>query len=188
MPHGYSQFAPYLFGTLIIFVVYLRLRRMFGRQVLSSARMTLRMAVFALLSALLLPSALRSAAFAGAAAGGLAAGILLALWGASQTRFERAGARLYYVPHTYTGVAVSLLFLGRVVFRLLPAYQSTHDGGASLFNGPPEGLSSFVSSPLTLGLFFVLSGYYVCYFGLVLWKSKHLKADEVVETPSPLGA
>jgi len=188
MPNGFSQFAPYLFAAFIIFVVYLRLRRMFGRQVLSPARMTLRMTLFAVVSALLLPTALRSAAFAGAAAGGLAVGILLALWGASQTRFERAGTRLYYVPHTYTGVAVSLLFLGRVVFRLLPAYQSTHDGGASLFAGPPQGLSSFVSSPSTLGLFFVLSGYYVGYYGLVLWKSKHLKADDVVETTSPLGA
>jgi hypothetical protein len=45
-----------------------------------------------------------------------------------------------------------------------------------------------VSSPLTLGLFFVLVGYYICYLGLILWKSKHLKSGEAVETPPPVGA
>jgi hypothetical protein len=188
MPDVFSQFATYLFVALIIFVVYRRLRRMFGRQILSPARMGLRMAVFAVLAALLLPSALRSAAFAGAALSGMAVGVLLALWGASRTRFERAGARLYYVPHTYTGIAVSLLVVGRVSFRLLQAYQVTHDAGAGPPPRPPTGLSSFVSSPLTLGLFFVLVGYYVCYFGLVLWRSKHLKADEAADLNSPLGA
>jgi hypothetical protein len=188
MPNEFSQFAPYLFVALIIFLLYRRLRRSFGRQILSPARMTLRMVLFAVLAALLLPQALRSAAFAAAAAGGAGVGVLLGLWGASRTRFERAGARLYYVPHTYTGIAVSLLFTGRVIFRLLQMYQTTHVPGAGPPPGPPSGMSSFVTSPLTLGLFFVLVGYYVCYFGLVLWKSKHLKADEVVEIASPLGA
>jgi hypothetical protein len=139
-------------------------------------------------SALLLPMALRSASFAGAALSGMGVGVLLALWGASRTRFERTGGRLYYVPHTYTGVAVSLLFLGRVSYRLLQTYRINPDAGTARPLGPPSGLSGFVSSPLTLGLFFVLAGYYICYFGLVLWKSKHLKADEGVDNSSPLGA
>jgi hypothetical protein len=186
MPSDFSQFAPYLIVALLIFVMYRRLRRTFGRQILSPTRMTLRMGLLTVVAALLLPQALRSAAFAGATLSGAAAGVLLASWGASRTRFERAGARLYYVPHTYTGIAVSLLFLGRVLFRLLQVYQATHQAGPASAPRQPLGLNSFVSSPLTLGLFFVLVGYYVCYFGLVLWKSKHLKPDE--GAPSPLGA
>jgi hypothetical protein len=27
--------------------------------------------------------------------------------------------RLHYMPHTYAGIAVSLLFLGRLVYRLV---------------------------------------------------------------------
>jgi len=205
MPGEFPQFASYSFVALIIFVLYLRLRRTFGRQVLSPVRMTIRMCLFAIVAALLLPSALRSAAFAGAAAAGVAVGVVLALWGASRTRFERAGEHLYYLPHTYTGVAVSLLFVGRVSYRLLQAYHITPDAGiapAAPFGMPPgamapsaiapSGSSSvlygFVGSPLTLGVFFVLAGYYVCYFGLVLWKAKHLKADGVGENTSPLGA
>jgi hypothetical protein len=188
MPHDFPQFGNYLFAAIIIFVVYRRLRRTFGKQLVSPARMAVRMVLFAVLAALLLPTALRSTVFAAAAAGGMAVGVLLALWGASRTRFERDAARLYYVPHTYTGIAVSLLFIGRVAFRLLQAYQNSHGAGAGPPVGRPPGLSSYVSSPLTLGLFFVLVGYYVCYFGLILWKSKQLKPAEVVETTSPPGA
>jgi len=31
-----------------------------------------------------------------------------------------------------------------------------------------------VKTPLTLGLFFVLIGYYVCYYSRVIWKSKRI--------------
>jgi hypothetical protein len=36
-----------------------------------------------------------------------------------------------------------------------------------------------VRSPLTVGLFFVLMGYYVCYYSVVLWKSKRVTAEEI---------
>jgi threonine/homoserine/homoserine lactone efflux protein len=42
-------------------------------------------------------------------------------------------------------------------------------------------------SPLTLGAFFVLAGYYLYYYGWVLWKSKHLEAADT-ETVSPTAA
>ena len=36
-----------------------------------------------------------------------------------------------------------------------------------------------VRSPLTVGIWFVLVGYYVCLNGWVLWKSKHLEAVDI---------
>lgn len=187
MSGDFSQIGTLLLVALILFALYRRLRRSFGRQPLRPARMVARIVVFAVLAALLSPAALRSNAFAGAALAGLCCGIVLALWGASRTRFERSEAQVYYVPHTYTGIAVSLLFIGRVAYRLLQAYGATH-GVRTASGGPGTGFSGFVSSPLTLGLFFVLVGYYICYLGLILWKSKHLKAGEAVETPPPVGA
>jgi integral membrane sensor domain MASE1 len=175
MPNAFPQFGTYLIAALIVFVLYRRLRRTFGRQPLRTAQMVVRIVLFAVLGALLSPTALRSI------------GVMLAVWGASRTRFERVGGRLYYVPHTYTGIAVSLLFVGRVAFRVIQAYQLSHVAGTSDSEGPPPGMASYVSSPLTLGLFFVLAGYYLCYYGLVLWKSKHLNADDVSEINSPLG-
>ena len=91
------------------------------------------------------------------------------------------GGRLHYLPHTYAGIAVSLLFLGRLAFRVVQVYtgvQASHaahvDGGAD----PSQAFApaSMVSSPLTVAIFFVLAGYYACYYSWVLWKSKHLKA------------
>ena len=41
-----------------------------------------------------------------------------------------------------------------------------------------------VKAPLTAGLFFVLIGYYVCYYGRVLWKSKRITpADLEAQRP-----
>jgi hypothetical protein len=95
----------------------------------------------------------------------VAVGVALALWGAAHTRFVRNADRLYYVPHTYTGMAVSLLFIGRLGYRLVQVYGSADQS----FTAP-----SLVRSPLTIGLYFVLMGYYVCYYSVVLWKSKHV--------------
>ena len=94
--------------------------------------------------------------------------------------------QLHYVPHTYTGIAVSLLFLGRLVFRFVQLYAGTHPvaGAGATLQGIPDsapGLvpASMVRSPLTLGIFFVLVGYYVCYYSLVLLKSRHLKTEDI---------
>jgi len=198
MPRDISQIGTYLLVALIVFVVYRRLRRSFGRQKLRPGRMALRIALLAILGAVIAPMALRSAAFAGAAVAGLATGVLLAWWGASRTSFERVGTERFYVPHTYPGIAVSSLFIGRVVFRLLEAYQITHGQityGAQVnpatapgMGAASYGVAGYVSSPLTLGLAFVLVGYYVCYLSWVVWKSKQLKLGEGMEHASPLGA
>jgi hypothetical protein len=188
MPPDFSRFGPYLVAALIVLAVYRRLRRSFGRQPLRAGRMIFRIALLSVLGVLFfVTTGLRSGAFAGAAFAGLIAGVLLALWGASQTRFESIGTERYYVPHTYTGIAVSLLFIGRVAYRLLLAYQVAHADHAAMNAGPPLGAAGYLSSPLTLGLFFVLVGYYVYYLGFILWKSKHLKPGEAQAVASQPG-
>jgi hypothetical protein len=186
MPQDFSQFGPYLVAALIVFAVYRRLRRSFGRQPLRPRRMVFRIVLLSLFAVLLAPTTLRSSAFAAAALVGLAAGVLLALFGASRTRFENIGAERYYVPHTYTGIAVSLLFVGRVAYRLLQAYGVAH-GASGLRSGAATGAAGYLSSPLTLGLFYVLVGYYVYYLGFILWKSQHLKPGEAQQVAPPLG-
>ena len=167
-----SQIVALLAAILVVFLIYRRLRRSFGQQLLQPVRMQVRIGLLILVGALLLPIALRSAAFLFAMLGGIAAGVALAIWGGARTRFVEIDKRLYYVPHTYTGIAVSLLFLGRLVYRLIQVYgnaQATHAPAAPAGQAfPPAGM---VNSPLTLGLFFALVGYYVCYYSIVLWKS-----------------
>src|SRR5579863_5024382 len=121
-----SQISSLLIALLVVFLIYRRLRRSFGQQLLSPVRMRVRCVVLLVVAGLLLPGALTSAASLAAALAGVLAGVALALWGAAHTRFLRASGRLYYVPHTYTGIAVSLLFLGRLVYRGVQAYGSSH--------------------------------------------------------------
>jgi len=195
MPSDFLQIFPFLFAALIVFAVYRRLRRSFGRQLLRPGRMVLRIVLITLVGSALLPMALLSAQYLWAEIAGAALGIGLGLWGAERTRFVTHGGQLHYVPHTYTGIAVSLLFLGRLAFRAVQGYagvQASHAvGGANVANAPDPSLAfapaSMVRSPLTVGIFFVLAGYYLWYYGWVLWKSKHLKAEDI-EAASPAAA
>jgi hypothetical protein len=181
MQTDFSQIGPLLLAALVVFAVYRRLRRSFGRQLLRPGRMILRIILLALVGCALTPMALRSAQYLWAELVGVALGIGLGLWGAERTRFLMYREQLHYVPHTYTGIAVSLLFLGRLVFRFVGVYlspQAAHVANAT-DSSQAFAPTSMVRSPLTVGILFVLVGYYVCYYGLVLWKSKRIKPEDI---------
>jgi hypothetical protein len=179
MQPDFSQIGPYLLAALVMFAVYRRLRRSFGRQALRPARLTLRIVVLAVLACSMLPLALRSVQFLAAEFSGAVFGLGLGIWGAQRTRFVMHDGQMHYVPHTYTGIAVSLLFVGRLAYRLVQIYTGGHapHGGAD----PSRALAgpSMLKSPLTVGILFVLVGYYVCYYAWLLWKSKRLTAADI---------
>jgi hypothetical protein len=187
MGTDFSKIGPFLIAALAVFIIYRRLRRSFGQQPLRPVRMQVRIVVLLIIGCFLLPVALRSTAFLSALLAGVAAGVALALWGAARTRFLKIDHQLYYVPHTYTGIAVSLLFLGRFVYRFVQVYGEAHATPAIGVDpaGSAFASASMLRSPLTVGLFFVLMGYYVCYYSVVLWKSKRVIAEEVAG-PTPL--
>jgi hypothetical protein len=192
MQPDFPQIGPFLVAALVVFAVYRRLRRSFGRQLLRPARMTARIALLAVVACVLLPMAFRSAEFLTAEFLGAALGMSLALWGARRTRFLMSGGQLHYVPHTYAGIAVSLLFLGRLAFRLVQGYTGMHASSAAYAPtvhaaSPSQAFGpAMVKSPLTVGILFVLVGYYVCFYSWVLWKSKHLEAADVESDSAPL--
>lgn len=187
---------PFLLAALVVWSVYRRLRRSVGKQRLRPVQMGSRIVLFLLIGTLLLPSVLHANAhftsYVESLLGGLIAGIALAIFGASRTRYLREQGQLYFVPHTYTGLAVSLLFLGRLVYRFVQLYsmQTAANGDATALTtpgaSPSYAAASLVNSPLTFGLFYVLVGYYVCYYAVVLWKSQHLTAEELAVEPAPL--
>jgi hypothetical protein len=181
MSFDFSKIVPFLIAILVLFVVYRRFRRSFGQQPLRPVRMQVRIVVLLVIGCLLLTAVFRSAAFISAVLAGIVAGVALAMWGAARTRFLRVSGQLYYVPHTYTGIAVSFLFLGRLVYRLIQVTGNVHAIHAAAPDSASQGFApaGLLQSPLTLGLYFVLMGYYVCYYSMVLWKSKRVVAEEV---------
>ena len=188
MQPDFSQFGPYLIAALVVFAIYRRFRRSFGRQPMRPGRMTARIVLLAMVACALLPLALSSVQFLTAELVGAGLGVGLGLWGAERTRFVMFRDKLHYVPHTYTGIAVSLLFLGRVVYRLVQVYSTLHTAHPSAVNAADPsnvfGSPGMVRSPQTVGIYFVLMGYYVCHYGLVLWKSKRLNAADIAVVPA----
>ena len=189
MQADYSRFLPYFVAILVVWAIYRRLRRSFGQQPIRPVRMRVRMGILIVLGVTFIPVAVKSLQFLGAELAGLAAGIALALWGASRTRYRAEADQLYYVPHTYTGILVSLLFIGRLAYRLAQAYlwNAAPVSGSDATRTPGmTGHGMNMQSPLTAGLVFVLIGYYVVYYGVVLWKSRRISPEdlEVVATPT----
>jgi hypothetical protein len=190
MPPGSEQ----LWGSigaavLVLFIIYRRFRRSFGRQPLRPRSMVVRMTILSVIGVLLLPAALRSSAGALAIVTGLALGVGLGVWGAQHTRFEWHEGKLHYVPHTYAGMVVTALFLGRLIYRFLVLGHGGYSPDAMQSSGasPANPLGSLYQNPLTLGVFFVLIGYYVYYYSFVLWKCKHIKSEGAGVVPSVVG-
>jgi hypothetical protein len=185
MQPDFSQIGPFLLAALVVFAIYRRFRRSFGRQELRPKRMIVRGVLLIVAACGMLSMALRSPQFLWAELAGAVLGIGLASWGAARTRFQMYDERLHYVPHTYTGIAVSLLFLGRLVYRVVQAYTLAHAAHAGAAD-PSQTFApaSMLRSPLTVGIFFVLAGYYVYYYSWLLWKSKRLDAVDIEAAPA----
>jgi hypothetical protein len=189
MHADFSQIGPFLFAALVVFAIYRRFRRSFGRQPVRRGRMTLRMVLLAAAGCALMPMALRSGQILTAELIGAALGVGLALWGAKRTRFLMYREQLHYIPHTYTGIAISLLFLGRLVFRAAEGYTAARTPHlahvAGTYPAHPLDPLSMVGNPLTVGMLFVLIGYYVCFYGWVLRKSRQLKPQDIEIAATP---
>ena len=160
---GSSTITLLVLLPLVAWRVYARFRRMVGRQRLSRIRPWITLAVFPLLIVLLGFAAHAHLARLFWLAGGLGLGALLGTFGLRKTRFEPTPEGLFYTPNAHLGIALSLLFVGRIVYRLFEVYL--------IAPGMPNGVGDFARSPLTLAVFGLLAGYYIRYaIGLVRWR------------------
>jgi hypothetical protein len=159
---------------LIGWRIYARFRRMVGRQRLSKVRPWVTLVIFPVLVVLLGLASHQHLERLWWLAGGLMLGSWLGIFGLSKTQFEPTATGLYYTPNAHLGIALSLLFVGRIVFRIVEIYVINpgviHDG------------SDFARSPITLAVFGLLAGYYVAYaIGLVRWRHRILRAKRARE-------
>jgi len=134
-----------------------------ARQRLSRARPWITLTVFSLIIVLFAASTLvhpeRLVWFIVA----LACGGALSVYGFRLTSFEVTPEGLFYTPNAHLGIALSVLFVARIVYRLIEIY--------AFGTAPQPGSQDFVRSPLTLAIFGVLAGYYIGYaIGLLRWR------------------
>lgn len=162
-PSGAPSFLTVGIVVLLAWRVYARIRRMVGRQRLSRVRPWITLAVFSLIILLLATSTLahpeRLVGFIVA----LACGGALSVYGLRLTNFQVTPQGLFYTPNAHLGIALSVLFVARIVYRLIEIY--------AFGTAPQPGSVDFVRSPLTLAIFGLLAGYYIGYaIGLLRWR------------------
>lgn len=166
-----------LIGALVLFALYRRFRRNFGRQPLRTTRMWIRIVILALVCVLLLASPFNTGMSFLAAAIGAVIGIGLAFYAAMHTRFEVTSNVRYYTPNPYIGMGVTALLIGRLIYRFTVIYPAMHSAMQQAAQNPQlqnPAFASFQRSPLTLGIYFLLAGYYIAYYASVLVQGRKL--------------
>ena len=165
LPISLPALMPALIAALIGWRLYRRVRRTIGRQPVRKTRLVITTIFFPLIVLLLALTGLRDPMLAAGLAAGVVIGIGLAWYGLRTTVFESTEAGLFYTPNRALGIGLSVLFVGRIVYRFGAIYLTT---GAF----DPNAMRSFGKSPLTLLIFGVLAGYYTTYaFGVLRWAS-----------------
>ena len=150
---------------LVVWRMYSRIKRNIGRQTLSKVRPFITMAIFPLLAVLLGWQALGHGRpeLLYALAGGIVGGAVLGYYGIKHTIFEATPQGLFYTPNAHIGIALSVLLIGRLLYRMFVMYSANPYAQTA-----PD---DFAASPLTLGIFGLLAGYYVTYaVGLTRWR------------------
>jgi len=150
----------------MVWRLYRRLRRDVGRQAFFPGRLNTRIVFFALVTVLIALPALGHPRILLGLAGGLLASVPLVWIGLRLTRFERVADRVYYTPNAHIGIALSLLFVGRILYRFALIY------GFAVSDGRPQ--PAAWSSPLTLFLFGLPAGYYIAFSAAVLVRGRAL--------------
>ncbi|HEY4091428.1 MAG TPA: DUF1453 domain-containing protein [Luteibacter sp.] len=171
-----SALIPVAMGGLMVWVVYRRVRRNFGRQVIHTRKMATRVGIFAVVSCLLLTIGFASVALAEGALAGLIVGGALAMVGLKLTRFELGTDRTdSYIPNPWLGAALTALLVGRMVYRFAILGTAMHAGAAPA-HGPAAG-----DSPLTMAVIGLTLGYYLAYYAGILIHHRRFKRQALAQ-------
>jgi len=177
-----SPAIPILLGGVVVWSLYRRVRRNIGRQLVRRRRKLFSIVIFTVVSAGLLVTSFSNPRLLLGLAGGLALGAGLGRFGLRLTRFETTDEGHFYTPNTFIGIALSLLFIGRLAWR----FWSLRELETSSRH------PALMQSPLTFFLFGLIAGYYVIYYlGLfartrpmpAVAQNSFARADSALDSP-----
>ena len=159
--------TPYLIAALVVWAIYRRMRRSFGRQRVRDGFMWFRAGILTLAAALIGVQVARDVDLLGILLASIACGAALGYIGLRHTKFEVTPQGRFYTPHTYIGLAVTALFLGRVLYRLL----GMSNGLVPATRGQ-DLAAIYRNSPFTLVVIGAVVGYYAFYYLGVLQRTR----------------
>ena len=158
-----SVFVTVAIVALVAWRLYSRIRRMVGRQRLSRVRPGFTVVLLPLVVGGLVFASRSNTVSMVALLAGVAGGAALGVFGLRLTKFESGPQGWFYTPNAHLGIALSVLLIARIGYRIARASMVSS-------TGPPPP-ATFVQSPLTLIIFGTLAGYYVTYaVGLLRWQ------------------
>ena len=153
-------------AVLVLWRLYARTRRTFGRQRILTRRMIIRIVILALLGLVLVFSALRDPWNLADLLGGAACGTLLARFALRHTQFASTPEGSFFTPHTYIGLIVTGIFLGRLFYDVLLFSHGLPPTATTPGHAPID-----AENPLTLAVSATFLAYYVAYYIGVLHHS-----------------
>jgi hypothetical protein len=161
MPPNLSRVLTWvIIGGIIFWRLYARLQRTIGQQVFRKKFLTWLIVFYSIVSLGLGAFSLEHPRVLAGWVGGLVPGVLLGLWALRLTRHEMTEKGRCYTPNAHIGVALYLIFLGRMIYRGMAFY--TH---FSLTGNPPPPPGQ---SALTDFTFELLAGYFIAYYAGIL--------------------
>jgi hypothetical protein len=158
-----SQFVPLLFVGLVVWRMWVRLRRNVGRQALRPRRMVVRIVILAVVTCVLAGISFANQHLLIGLGSGLVLGCPLAWLGLRMTKFETTAEGRFYTPNSVIGILLTLLFVGRLCYRLMVVLPNAR-------NAPMQ--PALMQSPLSFFVFGLLAGYYVAYYGAILMRHR----------------
>jgi hypothetical protein len=167
-----SVIAPLVIAPLIVWRLYARTRRNFGRQPIQPKRMWARVAIFSVVTLLVATQGLIDPRLAVGLTAGLVGGVVLGIVALMLTCFEIDGRNDCYFPNPWIGMALTALFLGRLLYRLMVLYpEMTHAASG--------GYAAYQRSPLTMLILGLLLGYYIAYYAGLLIHHRQVSATRI---------
>jgi hypothetical protein len=170
-------------AAIMAFGIYRRVRRNIGRQTLTAGRQYFRMTFFIIICSVLAflqrPDPVAEAYMVS----GVMVGAAVGWFALRHTAFEATPEGYFYTPHLYIGIAVTALFIGRILYKFALQY--------SMLQGAEHGvMPAPANSPLTQGILFLTASYYVVYCtGLLRWlRAVQHAASVKLDTAAPEGA
>ena len=170
-----SPAVPIFIGALFAWSIYRRIRRNIGRQKLKPRRSIISLVILTLLSAWIFSMAANSTNMLLSFVGGLLLGGALGFLGLRLTKFETTNEGHFYTPNTHIGIALSVLFIGRLAYKYIAA--------GNPMTAQTDHPMPF-QSPLTLFILGLTVGYYFVYqIGVLI--HNHDKNKSAGSTPPP---